>query len=242
MKTTRGAIAALLGFAMLAIPLTASAHPHHEEFQRGAVRRYQNYRPVPPAMNARANFRVGGPMARDRYFAPPARFAPAPPRGYYGYAPAPVAYGPAPAANCPLSVPYAWYAPAYPPAYYQRSYAAVPPAYGTYGAPIGNGLAALMHQRDGAVMQYQMAMRRGDHTAAKHLANDIHELNGRIANLRGRGYGYSGYSAINTPYVNNYNYAQGYGPGYSGYGSANYGYGNSSLETLVGPLLGNYIH
>ena len=121
-----------------------------------------------------------------------------------------------------------YYRQGYRPYYYQ------PDSY-DYATPYyGGGLAALMHQRDGAQIQYQLAVQRGDRKAAKHLARDIRSLNDRIASARGRGYGYSGYSAINTPYLNNYDYGQGYGSGYDNYGPA-----NSGLGGLVGPLLGN---
>lgn len=130
-----------------------------------------------------------------------------------------------------------YYRDGYRPNYYQpESYNYATPY---YGAPMGGGIANLIQQRDSAVLQYQVAMRNGNRVRAKHLANDIHELNGRIASMRGGGYGYSGNSAFNTPYTNNY----GYGSGYNNYGyGSGYGYGNSSLDALVGPLLGNYIH
>jgi hypothetical protein len=130
-----------------------------------------------------------------------------------------------------------YYQPGYQPNYYQSSYTpysngyAYVPQY--YGAALGNGLAGLIHQRDSAQLQYQMAMRRGDRVGAKHLRNAVIELNKRIANAESKGgarsYGYSGLGA-NAPYANSYSYNQ------SRHGS---GYG---LDSLMGPLLGNYIH
>jgi hypothetical protein len=259
MKTTRSAMATLLGFAMLAMPLTASAHTHHDDY-RGS-RPFQAYRPVAPAVNARPNFRMAAPFAPNRYFAPPARFAATGPRGYYGYnpaptayAPAPVAYGPPPMATCPISAPYSSYAPAYPPAYLQQPYyGAMPPAYGampynSYGA-MPNGLASMLHQRDSAEYLYRLAMQRGNYDRAHHLGNDINQLNKNIANARWHSGVGPAYGNLNpNPMTMNragYGYtsplATNYGGGY-GYNNYSAGYPNSGLGSMLGPVLGGFIH
>ena len=115
----------------------------------------------------------------------------------------------------------------YRPNYYQPdSYNYATPY---YGAPAGGGVAMLMQKRDYAVTQYQLAMRNGNRVRAQDIGNEIRHLNQQIADMRSRGYGY-GYSnngAINNPYANA--------------SSNGYGYGNGGLSSFVGPLLGNYI-
>jgi hypothetical protein len=220
-------MSALLGLAMLAMPVAAEAHSWD----------YYRHRAAFPAYNRTAGFRsmVDRPMA----FAPPmladnrpfmGSAAPMMPvRNYYGgggcampAAPAYNAYAPAYNSYAPAYNPYA---NAYQPAY-------MPPAAGYatpyYVAPMGGGLASMLRQRDSAEYLYQLAVQRGNRVRAKHLGNDVAQLNKNIANARmhdglGRSYG-----SFNPQTA-------------SAYGNQ-YGYGNSGLGSLVGPLMGNYIH
>ncbi len=232
MKINRGVMSALLGVAMLAIPITASAHRHDEGQYRGALRPYQAYRPM-------ANFRVAPPMAMtNRFYVPPAAYAPMSPRYYAPYATAS-------AQSCAMAAPYS----AYRQPYYQQPYNYMPPGYGAYGAPMGGGLANMIHQRDSAVYLYQLAMQRGNRNRAHHLANDISQLNKNIANARTRSGIGPAYGSFNAPMASSYGneYRNGgfnsplastYG---NGYGNS-YGYGNSGLGSMMAPLLGGFIH
>ena len=252
MKANKNVIPALLGIALLAMPITASAHPDHgRSYNRGNA---PTYRSVP---------------AQRQYFAPRATFRPAPmpqvnynARANWNRA----TWMPSPARRdydrddyarhdrddyrnrdqCDISA-YNQYRPNYnqpnyyQPNYYQPSYAPYANGYGyapqyNVAPALGNGLAGLIHQRDSAQLQYQMAMQRGDRVAAKHLRNAVIDLNKRIANAEYKGgvrsYGYSGpgLNAYNAPYANSY-----------GYNQNQYGYGSGGLDSLIAPLLGGYI-
>ena len=256
MKATKNVISALLGLALLAMPITASAHPNHDRpnYNRGNA---QAFRPAP---------------AQRQYFAPRASFRPAPmPQVNYNaranWNRATWMPGPAPRdfdrddyarrhrdydrrdydrdrCDVPAYNGYRqnYYQPDYyQPNYYQSSYAPYANGYGyapSYygGQGLGGGLASLINQRDSAQFQYEMAMRRGDRVAAKHLRNAVIDLNKRIARAENRGgvgaYGYSGLglNGYNDPYANSY-----------GYNQNQYGYGNGGLDSLIAPLLNGYI-
>jgi hypothetical protein len=259
MKTIQSVAAALLGVAMLAMPISASAHTHYQDSYRGAARPYQAYRPVNPAVNFRTNLRMAPPVApslamTNRYYAPnrfdgPNRFyAPAtayvPPR-YYGYAaPTPPVYAAAAAPNCPIGAP----------AYYQQpSYGYMPPAYmppaamSTYGAAMTPGLASMVNQRNSAEYLYRLALQRGNGDRAHHLANDISQLNKNIANARWHSGVGPAYGSLNPMSMNRAGYgpasplASNYGTGY-GYNNYSAGYPNSGLGSMLGPVLGGFIH
>jgi hypothetical protein len=229
MKTNKGVMAALLGIAMLAMPMAASAHDYS---YRGPVRPYQAYRPINPAVNFGSNFRAAPPVALanrvyapNRFYSPNAFNAPptayAPPPRYYGYAPTPpvCAAGPAPS--------YAMGAPAY----YPQPYGYMPPAMmNGYGSAMAPGLANMVNQRNSAQYLYRLAMQRGNYDRAHHLSNDIAQLNKNIANARWHSGIGPAYGSFNSPVASNYGYAN------------TYGYGNNSLGNMVGPLLGGFIH
>jgi hypothetical protein len=257
MKANKNVISALLGIALLAMPITASAHPNHErpKYTRGNAPAYRSapvqrqsfapratLRPAPMPQvnyNARANWNratwMPGPAPRihdrDDYLR---RY-----RDYDRDRDYARDHCEMPAYN---GYRQNYYQPNYyRPNYYQSSYAPYSNGYGYApqynGAPaLGNGLAGLIRQRDSAQVQYQMAMQRGDRVAAKHLRNAVTDLNKRIANAENRGgvgaYGYSGLgaNAYNTPYANSY-----------GYNQNQYGYGNGGLDSLITPLLGGYV-
>lgn len=112
-----------------------------------------------------------------------------------------------------------YYREGYQPDYYQRdSYSYTPQ---NYGAPVGGGLANLIGQRDNAQILYQQAVRNGNRVRAKHLHNDIVDLNKRIANARNRGGYGAAYGTFNNPL---------------GSGTPD------ALTSMMAPLIGNYIH
>lgn len=254
MKANKRLMSGLLGMALLAMPMTAAAHSHKDEsrFNRQSA---PAYRPAPPPFRAapvrpyvatrdRGEWMRFNPRGHDRddwnrdrddwnrdrddwsrehrfdgdrhFDRDDYRWQN---RGYRtGYA-----------------APY--YAPSssYYPDTYQPYYGGS--AYGTpyYGEGLGGGLANLIRQRDNAQILYQQALRNGNRVRAKHLYNDIKDLNKRIARAGGNG-GY-GYSAFNAPYANTYDYNQ----GLYGYNQNSYGYDNG-LTSLIGPLLGGYTY
>jgi len=289
-KLNKGVISGLVGIAMLAMPLTASANPYRDNvrYNRGYVSAARPafaqrttfapraaMAPVTPQVNfnARANANRGtwmqGPNpasgfnARNNYlrdyrnYDRPGAYAynQYPPNYYQPNYYQPNYYQPAYAA------PYANYAAPYAN-YAQPQCAAAETGYAPmneyYGAPaMGGGLAGLLRQREGAQILYGQAVRAGNHTRAKHLMNDIASLNRQIANAENRsgvraygnpGLGYNApYAnsrlAYNTPYANSslFNPNQ-----YSSLFNSNQyggGYGNmGGLSSMMGPLLGNYIH
>jgi hypothetical protein len=260
MKASKNLISALLGAALLAMPITAAAHPRDGgnggRFNRGPA---PAYCPVPAYR----------PIAPRAYFAPRANFAPrftAPRapivqihdhddwrwrnherwehrdrddwrwrdhdrddrwrsrRENYRYRTVCDEDGD----DC-RQVPQVnnyYYRQGYRPNYYRpESYNYAPY---NYGAPVGSGLQNLIRQRDSAVYQYRVAMSRGNHERAEHLANAITELNKRIANARTR----RGYNAYNYSSFNSYEPYD--------YNNSAYGYQNADpLTSMVAPLLGN---
>lgn len=218
MKANKSLLSALVGVALLAMPITASAHEHN--YNRGNTPAYH----AAPAFHGvavpRANFRPQVAVNNRvwmRPIAPVAHYPVAPAYNPYAYNYGPNYY-PAPYAtnyvtpNCPL------------PSNYAAPYYSAPMAYGTsaYGAPMSNGLANMIRARDNAVIDYQRAVRASNHDAAHHLANDIAQLNKNIANARGRsgvGPAYGNFSMANSGYTTPYGY-------------------NSGLGSLVSPFLG----
>jgi hypothetical protein len=220
MKANKSVISALLGVALLAVPITAAARTHDDRHNRGPVPAYNSYR---HAVAPRVNFAPRA-AANDRRWRDGEGWR----DGYRDN------YRPVAAPNFPIAAPYNVYPNNYRPDYYPQAYNAAPayypqaynsaPAY--YGAPVGGGLANLVRQRDNAQILYRQAVANGNRDRAKHLLNDIIGLNKRIGGARTHdGYG-AAYGTLN-PYANTY--------------SNGYGNGNSGLGTLVGPLLGNYI-
>ena len=210
-------MSALLGVAMLAVPVVASAQPRYQARNRSLAPAYQKvtvFRPQPTRPVVVTRRAVVSPIVpirdrddwrwrdrddhrnRDRdswrYGREHDRDDCAlPPVNRYGY---------------------------HPPNYYPRE------SYNQYGAPYGETrgdlrLESLIHQRDNAVIQYRAALRRHDNNAAGHLANAIEELNKRIAGVRQR---------IGNPYRP---------VGYQSYSSA--GYGSPDFTSMVTPLLGS---
>ena len=262
MKARKNLMSALLGAALLAMPITAAAHPHDGGHNRAPA---PAFHPAPAApayrqmVEPRANFAPRIVAYNRTWMAPASPIVPIHDhddwrrwrdrdddgwkhhrdrddwrwrdhdrddgwryrRNYYGYRTLCDEDGD----DCRQVPRYRnFYRENYQPDSYDYS-----PQY--YGAPFGGGLASLIRERDNAQILYQQAVQNGNRVRAKHLRNDIVDLNNRIARARG-GYAYSGYGAYNTPYANPYD--NGYGNGY--------GYGNSNLDALIGPLLGNYIH
>ncbi len=177
MKATRNLMSALLGVAMLAVPVMASAQPRYEvrnrppapAYEKVGVFRRQPARPLVVTRRAvispvvpihdrddhkyrdRDDWRYG--RDQDRANCPPPRV------NRYDYR------------------------TSYHPNYLQRD------SYNSYAPPSGEirsdeRLASLIRQRDNAVLQYRAALRRHDNNAAGHLANGIEELNKRIASVR----------------------------------------------------------
>jgi len=213
MKARKNLLSALLGAALLAMPITAPAYPHDGGHNRGSAPAYHQASASRPAF-ARQNF-APPVVANNRTWVAPA--SPIVPihdhddwrwrdrdgdgwrhhrdrddwrwrNNYYRDR-----------ENCriaPPSNPYANYYRQYPnsyrPGYYPQSYNYAPPsygasgepAYGAYGAPAGGGLAGMINQRNNADILYQQAVRNGNRVRAKHLGNDIEQLNKNIANAR----------------------------------------------------------
>ena len=246
MKINRGVISAVLGFALLAVPITASAHTRDNARYRGRVAAFRHMEAFRPAFAPRANF-AGREAGLGRFWtAQNAPLATAPYRGYYGTA---ANYAPVAGANCPIPQAYN----SYPSNYYPQAYNSAAPYYAApnyaaplaamaaplagygapltgYGAPMGGGLASLINQRNSAQLLYQQAARNGNHTRAKHLLNDVIGLNKQIAGAEQR----SGQSRYNTIGYNTYapsalNNGYGYG-------------GNNGFTSMLAPMLGNYIH
>jgi len=275
MKARKNLMSALLGAALLAMPITAAAHPRDGGHNRGPAPAYHQMPAFRPAVAPRANFRadVAPRVAANNrmWMAPRTPIVPIHDhddwrwrdrdgdgwrqhernewrwrnqfrnnewrerRENYPYRTLCDEDGD----DC-RQVPRAnnyYYRQGYRPNYYQPdSYDYSTPQYN--GAPYAGGPANLIRERDNAQFLYQQALRRGDRVGAKHLRNDIVELNKRIGSVGGGGYGYSGYSAYNNPYASNY--ANGYGYGNAnGYGYGN-GYANNGLDSIIGPLLGNF--
>jgi hypothetical protein len=230
MKMNWSVISAMLGVALLAAPITASAHEDWRN--RGPARAYNSYRhEFSPRANFGTNMAPG--VAANNW-------------GWRKGAPWRNSYRPAVAPSCPVSAPYnaypnnnyqqGYYPQPYnaAPAYYPQAYNSAPAYYGApmggglanYGAPLQGGLAGMIQQRDNAQALYQQALRNGNRVRAKHLNNDIVALNKRIGNTRKRdGYG-AGYGSFDQSYANN--------------NRNGYGYPNSNLNALS-PMLRNFI-
>jgi hypothetical protein len=239
MKVNRSVMSALLGVALLAMPITASAHED-----------WRNRRPA-PAYNsyrheaARANFetRWAPRAAANNVRWRDARDAEGWRDSYYRHHEVP-----AMAANCPIAPSYNTYANPYrQQGYYPQAYnpapsyqgyqgyneAPLPLQYGQYGAPMNGQVANLIRQRDNAQVLYRQAVANGNRDRAKHLLNDMIGLNKRIASARAHGGNGSAFANLNAPYASNYG-AGNYGNGY--------GYGGPNALSSMMPLLGNYIH
>jgi hypothetical protein len=231
MKANKSVISALLGVALLAMPITASARTHDDGRNRGsgpAYHKMPTYRSVVgPRANFGTNFRTNltpRVVANNRLWST-APIAPLRDRDYYR--PVERYDGPIAPAYNPYPNSYGPYPNSYPQTYYPQAYGPAPQYYDSPvgGVPVGGGLANLVRQRDNAQMLYRQAVANGNRGRARHLLNDIIGLNKSIGHARTRGYG-AAYGTLN-PYANTY--------------SNGYGNGNSGLGTLVGPLLGNYI-
>lgn len=225
MKATKNVMSALLGVALLAMPVVASAHPRDDVRNRGPLPAYQKvaaFQPVTARPVILPRRSVISPIVsvrdrddwrrrdrddrwkhgdRDDW-----RFR----RGHDRD-------------DCPPPRVNTYdYRNGYQPNYYQRDSYDNAPQY--QGAASDARLAALIHQRDNAVNQYRAALRRRDNVAAKHLANDIEELNKRIASVRRR--------LDNSYRPVNYN---SYAPS-----ASNNAYGTpDALTSMVAPLIGN---
>ncbi len=180
MKANKSVLSALLGVALLAVPITASARSHDDYRNRGPVAAYHNV----PAVAARANFapRVA---ANDRLFMrPTAPMVRVPARDDWRWRDRdyrPVYTG-------PVAAPYTPYVNNYGPGYYAVPYSTPfygAPVLGGYGAPVAGYVANLMRQRDNAQILYHQAVANGNRDRAKHLLNDIIGLNKQIARARG---------------------------------------------------------
>ncbi len=244
MNANKSVLSALLGVALLAVPITASAHDHgrHHGWMSWSHKNSAYRSEIAPRANWAPRL-----AENDRlWMRPSAPMVPVAPRGYYPSGPAYNAY------QAPL---YNSYPNNYGQGYYPEPYYAAPSNYGApflgglgnygvpglggYGAPIGGGMANLIRQRDNAQILYQQAVRNGNRDRAKHLLRDMIGLNKQIANARTHdGYGRA-YGSFN-PNANAYGNGYGYGnSGLNSYGNG-YGYGNSNLNAL-GPMLRNFI-
>ena len=224
MKATKNLVSALLGVAMLAVPVMASAQPRYEARNRPLAPSYQKvtvFHPQPARPVVVARRAVISPIVpiRDR---DDWRWRDRDDHKYrdrddwrYGRD--------HDRDNCPPPQVNRYdYRDGYRPDYLQRD------SYNNYAPPSGEirsdeRLASLIRQRDNAVIQYRTALRRHDRAAAGHLANDIEELNKRIASVRqhiGNTYRPVSYDS--------------YAP--AGHGN---GYGTPDFASMVTPLLGN---
>ncbi len=225
MKMNMGVVSAMLGVALLAAPITASAHEDWRN--RGPARAYNSYRhEFAPRANVNQNWAPRAEANDSRWHRHDG--------GAWRDG-----YRPVAAPNCAMGAPYnsapmynnqqGYYPQAYnaAPAYYPQAYNPAPAPYvasmpGSMPGKMGN----LITQRDNAQMLYQQALRNGNRVRAKHLNNDVVALNKRIANNRNRnGYG-AKYGSFDQPYAS----ANGTG----------YGYPNSNLNALS-PMLRNFM-
>src|SRR5271167_881029 len=140
MKANKSVISALLGVALLAVPITAAARTHDDRHNRGPVPAYNSYR---HAVAPRVNFAPRA-AANDRRWRDGDGWR----DGYRDN------YRPVAAPNCPIAPPYNVYPNNYRPGYYPQAYNSAP-AY--YGAPVGGGLANLVRQRNNAQILYRQA-------------------------------------------------------------------------------------
>jgi hypothetical protein len=177
MKANKSLMSALLGVALLAMPIAASAHDD-----------WRNRAPAPAYNQVATNNRLWAtptaPLARVRD------------RNTWRWRDRDGAgwrnlnysnrndYRPVARADCPVAAPYNRYPNNYRPNYDQQAYTFAPQS---YRGPSGGRLANLVHQRDSAQALYQRALRRGDRVGAKHLHNDIVDLNKRIGGAEQRG-------------------------------------------------------
>ncbi len=220
MKATRNLMSALLGIAMLAVPVVASAQPRNEVRNRPVLPTYQKatvYRPLPARPIVVTRRAVVSPIVpiRDR---DDWRWRDRDDHKYRNRDDG--RYGrDHDRDDCRLPQVNRYdYRDGYRPDYLQRD------SYNNYAPPSAEirsdaRLASLIRQRDNAVLQYRAALRRHDNTAAGHLANAIEELNKRIASVR--------------QHIGNT-----YRPvSYDSYGPA--GYGTPDFTSMVTPLLGS---
>lgn len=169
MKANKGVLSALLGLALLAVPITASARARDDVRNRGPVPAYHKV----PVVAPRTNFAPRA--ANDHLWMRPATpIVRVPAREDWRYRDRD---NDRPVYSGPIAVPYNSYPNFYEPAPYF-------PATGYYGAPAGNGVANLIRQRNNAQILYHQAVANGNRDRARHLLNDIIGLNKQIARAR----------------------------------------------------------
>lgn len=194
MKLNKGVISAMLGFALLAVPLTASAHDYWRN--RAPEPAYNSYR---QAFAPRANF---GTNPGQRFAANDWQWRDHWRNAYRGN------YGPSVAPNCPVAAPYNQYPNSYQPSSYPQAYNNGMP-YGAASMPAA--LGNMITRRNSAQALYQQALANGNHARARHLNHDVVALNKRIGSARTRdGYGRA-YGSFAQPYASSYGNGYGYG-------------------------------
>ena len=255
MKANKSVISALLSVALLAVPITAAAHPRDDGHNRGPAPAYHQAPAYRPVVAPRANYAPRVAANNQLWMTPTSPIVPVRDhddwrwrdrddgwkhqdrddwrgrdqdrddgsryrREHDNYRTVCDRDGD----DC-RQVPRTnnlYYREGYQPNYYPReSYNYAPQS---YGAPVGGGLANLIRERDNAQILYQQAVRNGNRVRAKHLRNDIVELNKRIASGEHR----TGYNSYNPASYNSY------AP--SGYGTPD------AFTSMMAPLIGNYIH
>ncbi len=172
MKANKGLISALLGAALLAMPVAASAHDNGRN--RVAAATYNQVRTFRPVVAQRA------------YVAPRAALAnhvvPVRDRDDWRWRDRDNDRH-NDRDDCRIAPPVNRYdsREGYRPNYLQRDTYNYTPQ--NYRAPVRAGLANLIRERDNARILYQKALRNGNHERAEHLRNDLAELNKRIAGV-----------------------------------------------------------
>jgi hypothetical protein len=172
MKANKSVLSALLGVALLAVPLTASAH--EDIRNRAPVPAYHKVVVAP-----KTNFTPRVADNHQMWMKPKGPAVRLPERHDERWDHRDD-YRPAPRYVAPVA-PYNPYVNSYRPGYYAEPYNYSP---NYYGAPVGGGLANLIRQRDNAQVLYHQAVANGNHERAKHLLNDIISLNKEIARAR----------------------------------------------------------
>jgi hypothetical protein len=185
MKANKSVMSALLGAALLALPITASAH---EDWRNRApaqtYHQMQVYQPmVAPRATLRPNLAPRIALNDRRWVAPAAPLLPVREREDWRWRHQEIDR-PVVREHCAVAPPYNPYQyNNYRQGYQPEAYNYATPY---YGAPAGGMLANLVHQRDNAQVLYQQALRNGNRDRARHLRNDIVELNKRIADAEQR--------------------------------------------------------